>query len=188
MKNKKGFTLVELIVVITILVILATIWFIYFSWNVSEANKTKLTTNLISINKLLSTELSSWKDISNYLTGNLIIKNWVNRSLTIGSWTYILWNLDYKVWKLNFYKIKTKWDDFKVKTNSWNLNYIFATLKFPGKVYHQIAWQFKNESWLNEVVIYWKFYSNWPDTKWLISEKGFDIWLENWETLTWSLY
>jgi prepilin-type N-terminal cleavage/methylation domain-containing protein len=45
-KIKKAFTLVELIVVITILAILATIAFISFQGSTSEANNTKVVSDV----------------------------------------------------------------------------------------------------------------------------------------------
>ena len=191
--TKNAFTLVELIVVITILAILATLGFIAFSWNTSKAEKVKLQTNVKNIDKLLATKLSMWDDITDYLTGNLMTDNWVNPSAiinltntgtTTASWAHTLSTLKYKVWKLNFYKLKAKWDEFKIETDFWKKDYIFSYLKMPGITLHQIAWGINNEA-----IIYWKFYNRLQDwAKWLISEKGFNIWLYNWDTLTWSLY
>ena len=190
MKNKNAFTLVELIVVITILATLATIAFIYFSWNTSKASKVKLQSNIKNIDKLLSTKLASWEDIDLFLTGNLLSTNWVNTGATIGSGTYILWDLKYKVWNLNFFKLKINWEWFTIEKDGLNKNYIFSYLKTPNTIYYQIAWEFQNESWKNEAVIYWKYYNiaN-SDAKWLISESwALDIWLKNNQVLTWSLY
>ena len=190
MKKKNAFTLVELIVVITILAVLATIWFIAFSWNTSKARKVKLQSNIKNINKLLSTKLSSWEDIDLFLTGNLLSTNWVNTGATIGSWAYILWDLEYKVWNLNFFKLQINWDNFKIETDSWDKDYIFSYLITPDIIFHQIAGEYKNESWRNEAVIYGKFYNRADtDAKWLISESwSLNIWLENNQVLTWSLY
>ncbi len=49
MQNKKGFTLVELIVVITILAILWTIWFISLQWYGSESRDSKRVSDLSQI-------------------------------------------------------------------------------------------------------------------------------------------
>lgn len=188
-QNKQAFTLVELIVVITILTILATLAFINYSWNMYNAKKVKLQSNIQKIHKFLVSKLSMWKDINSFLTGNLLAKNWVNTGSTTNSWKYILWNLNYKVWNLNFYTLWLKWDNFKIETNSWTKDYIFSYVKTPDIIFYEIAGQTKNVVQKNTVIIHWNYYSiASSDAKWLISEKGFDIWLKNWESLTWSLY
>ena len=185
MKNKKNaFTLVELIVVITILAILATIGFIYFWWNVSKANKSKLITNLSNITKLIESKLASGDDVNDFMSGSLFTENAVNTGATIGSGAYVLWNLNYKVWNINFFKLKIKGNDWKNETSSWAQDYIFATLKYKNWTFYQVA---AEVNW--EAIIYWKYYNRAnTDAKWLISEKWFDIWLQNWDSLTWSLY
>lgn len=63
-KNKKicWFTLVELIIVITILSILATIAFFYFSWYVSKARDSKRVTDLKNIQTAIDLKLvTTWK-------------------------------------------------------------------------------------------------------------------------------
>ena len=188
-ENKTWFTLVELIIVITILAILTTIGFISFGWNIWKANKSKIVTNLKNINTLIESKLSMWNDINDFITGSLIAENWVNTGSTISSWAYILWDLNYKVWNINFFKLKLSWKNFKIETNSWKTDYIFSTLKTPDTIFYQIAWEIKNESWKNEVIIYWKYFNKTDsDAKWLISEKWYDIWLKNNQVMTWSLY
>ena len=49
MKNNKGFTLVELIVVVTILSILSTIWFVSYSWYLAWVRDTNRTSQLKAI-------------------------------------------------------------------------------------------------------------------------------------------
>lgn len=53
MKNNKGFTLVELIVVITILAILWTIAFISLQWYSSDARDSTRISDTASMNKVL---------------------------------------------------------------------------------------------------------------------------------------
>ncbi len=186
--KKNAFTLVELIVVITILAILATIWFIAFWWNSYKAKKVTLQSNVKNIDKIIATKLASWKNINDFMSGSLITDNWVNTwsTVTVGSGAYILADLKYKVWELNFFKLKMKWDDFK---NEKKQKYLFWYIKTPDKLYYQIASEIKNESWKNEIILYWRYSQiATTDARWLISEKWFDIWLENWDSLTGSLY
>jgi hypothetical protein len=128
--------------------------------------------------------------ISDNLVNTWATINLTNTWTTTASWAYVLWNLDYKVWNINFYKLEINWESFKNETDSWNKDYIFSYLITPDTTFHQIAGEYRNESWKNETIIYGKFYNRAnTDVKWLISESwALDIWLENWITLTWSLY
>ena len=181
--NKNAFTLVELIVVITILAILATIAFIAFSGNTSKANKSNIMTNLNNLTRLIEIELSNDADINDLMSGSLLTYNSVNTGATINS-GYILWDLNYKIWNLNFYNLKINWENFKIKTQYWDKDYIFAILTYKNWIFFQIAGESNKKA-----IIYWNYYStNSTDTKWLISEKWFDIWLKNWNSLTWSLF
>jgi len=61
MENKKAFTLIELIVVVTIIWILATVWFLSFQWNTADARNTTRMEDLANINKSFVMFLSkSW--------------------------------------------------------------------------------------------------------------------------------
>lgn len=58
--NKLWFTFVELIVVITILAILASIWFISYSWYIAESRDASRLSQISSIHKALESYRSQW--------------------------------------------------------------------------------------------------------------------------------
>lgn len=60
-KNINAFTLVEIIVVVTILTILSTIWFVLFSSYLSSSRDTNRIIQLDQISKWLSSNISKWK-------------------------------------------------------------------------------------------------------------------------------
>gem|GEM_PF-3022091 len=89
-KNKKAFTLVELIITIIILAILATISFINFNSYTKESENTKTEVNLQSINKKISVIVAANNKI--YLKDLLKtpkIQNQLDNSLTFASGTNI---------------------------------------------------------------------------------------------------
>ncbi len=59
--EQKAFTLVELIVVITIIAILSTIWFVAYSWFSSKARDSSRVAQLKSINWALESYTTRWK-------------------------------------------------------------------------------------------------------------------------------
>ncbi len=68
-KNTKGFTLVELIVVITILAILATIGFLSLQGYTQDAKETKTVANLRTISSSLVNESAiSGNTLGSYIT------------------------------------------------------------------------------------------------------------------------
>ncbi|MDD5769650.1 MAG: prepilin-type N-terminal cleavage/methylation domain-containing protein [Candidatus Gracilibacteria bacterium] len=68
-KNKKGFTLVELIIVITILAVLATIAFVSFQSYTKDARNSKRLNDLTSISRAMEIKLSEGVDIMNFANG-----------------------------------------------------------------------------------------------------------------------
>ena len=76
-KNKGAFTLVELIVVITILAILATIWFYSFQWFARDSRNSVRISDLRSIEKVLSL----------YKTYNDVFPKPTNGTLVTDSWS-----------------------------------------------------------------------------------------------------
>jgi len=150
MKNntKQAFTLVELIVVITILAILWTIAFINLQWYASEARDSKRLSDVYNIQKKISLERAKWTYPSN------IMKNWVD----ISTWLTISWNMptDAKQWIVDFQEIKENEDDFKDPI--WT-NYVYSY-----SVWWSWTWAYKfiqlatiNEQ-KNEALLVWDYY------------------------------
>lgn len=88
-KINLGFTLVELVVVITILAILSTVWFVYFSDNITSARDSKRLTDISTI----ETALRSYKQ----KRGSLPLPWNSFNILNSWSWVAIQWKLDKNV-------------------------------------------------------------------------------------------
>ena len=189
MKNKNAFTLVELIVVITILAILGTIAFLSLSWYSRDARNSKIVYDVKNLTKMMEVKLSKGEDLDNLVLNNRMSINWVNSGSTVLSWAYLLSDLDYWVGTFDFKKMRMNWDDFVYNDRWVERPYLFAYVKTPEKLFYEFVAQNMNQSWRYSAVISWDYYRKSSiDTKWLISENWYDVWLKNWEILTWSLY
>lgn len=142
-KNNNGFTLVELIIVITILAILSTIAFVNFSWYVSESEDTK---NLVEIN-----QLEKWIWI--YLVSNNVLPKPKNE-FTYNAWLNKIYSGDidnelmslFKInWSNNSYKysIFNNWEYFQVW---WFINkdisYNFIPKTYASADYAVVKWNY----------------------------------------------
>ncbi len=188
LKNK-AFTLVELIVVVTILAILWTIAFISFTWHTRNANNSKIINDIRNLTKIMETRLSKWESLDDLVLNTKAITNWVDTNLGILSGSYILADLTYEVWTFDFAKMRIDWTNFVYFNRGIKRDYIFAYVKTPQNLFYQFAWEIVNQDWKINVIIAWNYlYISSADARWLISENWFNIWLKNWDTLTWSLY
>jgi prepilin-type N-terminal cleavage/methylation domain-containing protein len=139
-QNNKAFTLPELIVVITILWTLATIWFISFQWHSSDARDSKRISDVSNLSKQLELIKTKWEDIFSFVDNDIstiqdnIQISWYTWSVQL-AWKYLAWdpnyiNLElpwdwftdpktddpYKIWVTSF------WKRYEVATaieNSW---------------------------------------------------------------------
>ena len=187
--QKKGFTLVELIVVITILAILGTIAFISLQGYSQDANNAKIRSDVKNLTTMIEVNLSKGLDVENLVLSDKTLINWVNTWATIFSGSYILNNLIYEVGTFDFKKFRQNWDDFVYSNGVWDRDYIFWYVKSSEGLFYQFWAQIKNQAWNYDAVIVWNYASFWnSDALWLISESWYDIWVKNWTTLTWSLY
>lgn len=143
---KKAFTLVELIVVITILVILWAISFISLSWYSKEARDAKRDTDVSSLLSKMNIENARWTQYIDMLeeteTYELLI-NWDLKESTI--------------WVLNFELLKENRENFLDPTTKQD--YIFATAKWESdwETYNFIQWKYLSEK-ENIEVIKWNYY------------------------------
>jgi len=145
-KNNKAFTLVELIVVITILAILWTIAFINLQWYSVWARDSKRLSDIVNIYKKINIELSKWTKLDKFLIWNSI---W---PLTIN------WNLWVRnQWITNFLALNE--DSDKFKDPKINLDYVLSYSDW-----WTWTWAYKfiqvatiNEE-KNEAVVIWNYY------------------------------
>lgn len=144
--TKKAFTLVELIVVITILAILGTIAFISLQGYSGEAKNSKVTSDLRNIasaietastrNSIVLFDIVSWDltatNAASWTFGN--VNSNTGATLTAGT--------NYDVGNVNFSAIGQNGDDFK-DPNSTNAasDYVFAVVTIPTFKSYQLAGQ-----------------------------------------------
>lgn len=102
MRNtKNAFTLVELIVVITILAILGTIAFISLQWYSADARNSKRTSDIWNIQSSISLKMVEWVPLMSFISDDSKSLTWVNLGwnvwVTTNSGTYIAWIPNYTV-------------------------------------------------------------------------------------------
>jgi len=119
-KNNSGFTLIELIVVITILAILGTIAFISlqgYSW---QARDSARISNLGDINREISVGSAQWASAFSYIKDDTSFVGWLSlawraamaNNTTNPSATWEAYEWLYKAGKLNYVTLGIKEDDF----------------------------------------------------------------------------
>ena len=109
--TKKAFTLVELIVVITILAVLGTIAFISLQGYSGEARDSKRLSDVNNLVKKVNIELSKGTTLASLFSGSTTPTN----DLTInGSGSQSRYQ-----WTVNFLTIKENQADFQDKTSTW---------------------------------------------------------------------
>ncbi|NUJ97725.1 type II secretion system protein [Candidatus Gracilibacteria bacterium] len=132
MKNlKRGFTLVELIVVITILAILGSIAFISLQGYSSDARNSKRTSDLGSIESAISTQLAEGQAILSFVSGSAV--NQLTTPSIAGSNST---TADYNAGTVNYSALPVKSTDFQ--DPSGNASYVMGvTTRKNGK--HELA-------------------------------------------------
>ncbi len=111
---KEGFTLVELIVVITILAILWTIAFISLQWYSSDARNSKRTSDLNSISSAMSIEITKWIGLLGFVRSDTNAQ--VENIQIAGSTGSTGW--DYDAGRVNYTALWIKEEDFKDSNGS----------------------------------------------------------------------
>lgn len=137
--NRKGFTLVELIIVITILAILGSIWFVSFQWYTANARNSKRTNDITSIISALETKRAgNALNITQFVSSNFWAAGLSNAAGTAPeislAWQSITatWT-KYDAWFVDFALLWISATDFKDPNNS---NYSFAATELKW-------WQFQ---------------------------------------------
>lgn len=186
MKNNKAFTLVELIVVITILAILWTVAFLSLQEYTTLARNSVRIDWVSKIASAVEIKKQWWINILSFVnTGNEL------SSAEIGWESAIVWS-DYKAGTINTSAMELKNNDFTDPSND-QLFMIGATTKKWGE-YQVVATLEQN--WKNEAQISWTYRAritellNWNWSLWnntfILSDLGDINKLLEWDIITWA--
>jgi len=153
----KAFTLVELIVVITILAILGTIAFISLQGYSQEAKNSKVTSDIRTLISAIETEATkaNWFNIAGL----------VNTSSSVGTpvatWTFAsgsdISTALYNVGTIDYPFLRQSEADFR---DSEDNEYIAATIIDPNdtnNIFYQIAGQTKNQAGTYDAIVRWTY-------------------------------
>lgn len=161
MRNtKKAFTLVELIVVITILAVLGTIAFVSLQGYSGEARDSKRLSDVNNLHKAVSTELARGTSLSN------LFVSWNNEAKTIDNKTATGIQAT-----PNFTALKIDGNDFKETTpNTRDYPAAYATGWSGTGTYKFFQFATLSEA-KNVAVVVWDYYEMNPatDSAWLIT-------------------
>lgn len=148
-KNKKAFTLVELIIVITILAILATIWFMSYQSYIADSRDWKRKADL--------SELRNW--VETYLTKNAILPDPSNKVSLLNSWSTNYVSQWYMASNA-LWKIRASWD-FKDNLDSNLYHYTIDSAKKKYQITALLEWANSSTWWLSMSWIYRYPYAVW---------------------------
>lgn len=150
--EKKAFTLVELIVVITILAILWTIAFISLSWYSAEARDSKRISDTRNILWKINIKNISW-----ILLEDLVLLEDNNNVIINNSWTFS------KIWRINPQAIVENDENFRDPSNNRSYPIAYAYWGFWNDKYNfvQIATVSEKQ---NAALILWNYYKINPET------------------------
>lgn len=152
MKNnvnvQKAFTLVELIVVITILAILWTIAFLSMQWYSADARNSKRVSDLNSISNAVSVWSTSWVSIISYTTDTGSVLSTLQLA-----WTWATPWTDYTAGPINYSVLWIKAEDFQDPLDG--TPYVFwATSKIGWK--YEVA-SIKEAGTTESAIILWNY-------------------------------
>jgi len=145
-KGVKGFTLVELIVVITILAILWTIAFINLQWYSWSARDSKRESDVSNILKKVSVEqikwVTWWELIDNQSTNSVVINEIATNAIQ---------------WTPKFLQLKEDWNSFKDPATKADYVLSYAKWWTSTWAYNFLQIATINEE-RNEAVVKWNYY------------------------------
>jgi len=146
-KRKNAFTLVELIVVITILAILGTIAFINLQWYSIWARDSKRISDINNIQKKITIETSKWTNLSSLIN-----------TVKTNSWLTIDNTLSTSIqWTANFQNLKENWASFKDPITRWDYVLSYSIWWNGTWAYNFTQISTINEE-LNQAVVKWNYY------------------------------
>ncbi len=127
---KKGFTLVELIVVITVLAILATVWFVSYSWYSAQARDSNRLAAVSMLQKAIEVDsIATWDSvmpdntINIKLWNNLVWYQWEAGESVFSKIKYTSWWVDPKYWDYYTYFLSSDRRNVQILTYLETLNY-----------------------------------------------------------------
>ena len=190
MKNmqNRGFTLVELIVVITILAILGTIAFISLQGYSQEAKNSKVINDVRSLGTAIETSLTSGTINMSELTAGGLTANAVTGTF---GWSGTDWATidatNYKVGTINFVGLRQNGADFK--DNEGN-DYIAGTaISGSTNAFYQVAGQTLNADGTYAAVVKGNYIQiDTTNVTGLISNSGSSDWITSTDTSMPTLY
>ena len=176
-KVQKGFTLVELIVVITILAILGTIAFISLQGYSQDAKNAKVSSDLATLAKSVDIANTDGSlSMSNLVTGDTSTTNGVDTTGTITIYnaqnvasTGTLATSNYAVGTVNFAALRQNGDDFLDPQGN---PYVTAVAYSGGTAYYQLAGQKKEASGEYTAIVKGNYIAQSGDVAGLVSASG----------------
>jgi len=177
----KGFTLVELIVVITILAILGTIAFISLQGYSQEAKNSKVINDVRALGTAVETSLTSGSvNMGDLTVGDRTATNGLTDGSNFGSGATTTAWANYKVGTVNFTGLRQNGTDFK--DNEGN-DYIAATAidGATNSAFYQIVGQTKNADGSYAAIVKGNYIVVNPgtDSTGLVTETGWATWVSS---------
>jgi type II secretory pathway pseudopilin PulG len=179
-QTEGAFTLVELIVVISILVILWTIWFIALQWYSTNARDVKRISDVKSLYSKVSYEVTLWTDIQKLMI-------WATQTGITINWRPATSN----IWIINFDNLREKQSNFQDPTTKEDYKFAYSTWVVTKDNWEKERYEFVEFATISEAgntsVIIWNYYQYKPKD----SPSLFKIWswiyLVDWENKDWIL-
>ncbi len=177
--KKQAFTLVELIVVITILAILGTIAFISLQGYSQDAKNSKVTSDLWTLASAIEISNTKWDTtIKSILddgknTAVKLTNGTFGSGLTITDWTnaWIGW--------VQFSNLNQNGADFKDSSVPAR-DYVYAYASSWSVAYYQIAWEIKTSAGDPKVLVKGNYVQKvTSDVTWLVAQSGSTTGLTN---------